>query len=605
MNERTSERETPRPTYTRTTYSARPSPAPTQPVQREMKPEPRYAYEERAPESYFDRMYEEPSPRVNARKDPYEKRPTASKPVEKRKEEKKAAGWDRPTAGLSFKAAFGLKEKAQSAKQKVKQQETRARDAKTRDKEERRERSEKQSYARYAPRVDDYISDSSDSDTVVATPRKGVDPRARSPRSSISRAYSPEPMSRARTSRPTTARARTPEPIARARSPQPKPKAHLSAEPPRRREPSQSDGSSDSDDTWKGHHQNANEYIAQSRTEARKPTARPPLPRQGSESVYWAAEIARDQRRSGSDSDRNHPASSHKNPRRTAVPESAEPHRRPPLHPHSSAPAGVKAAARTLEREPPIPRPRQGSYDSRIPNHRREMFGEIPPLQRTSSDPASPRTTTKRDTAPAKGSTLKETQTHQHDSGYGSSSTPHTPEMRSDSPQRPRETKTTYRARKDEGETHRARKVTDDGGDIRKFLSPDMAESQYQANHIAEEKRERRSSRSRDPEPRKRSPDTRKRSPEPARARSSRPVMDERRPSFNRAESSSRYEEQRPRKAMAERSPDRASFFRGVDAKAIRYASHAAPNYAKYDGNRVESAFHRMRGEGRKVTAGY
>lgn len=610
MNDRMSEREAPpsRPTYTRTMYSARPSPAPTQPVQREMKPEPRYAYEERAPESYFDRVYEEPMSRANARKDPYEKRPSVSKPVEKRKEEKKSSAWEKPAAGMSFKAAFGLKEKAQSAKQKVKQQETRRGDAKARDKEERRERSEKQTYARYAPRVDDYLSESSDSDTVVAPARGGRDSRARSPRPNMSRTYSPEPMARPRASRAATARPRSPEPISRARSPQPKQKRYPSAEPPRRREPSPSDDSSDSDDAWKGRHQSANAYIAQSRTEARKPAVRPPLSRQGSESVYWAAEIAaRDQRRSGSDSDRTHSANPHRNPRRTMAPETPEPHRRPPLQPHSSAPAGVKAAARTLEREPPVSRSRQGSYDARSPHHRNQMFGEVtPPLQRTSSDPAPPRTgINRRDTAPNKGSTLKETQTHQHDSGYGSSSTPHTPEMRSDSPQRPRETKTTYRARKDEGETHRARKMTDDGGDIRKFLSPDMAETQYQASHAGEEKRERRSSRSRDPEPRKRSPDARRRSPEPPRARSSRPTMAERRPSFNRAESSSRYEEQRPRKAMADRSPS-TSFFHNVDPKAVRYASHTAPSYATYDNhNKVGSAFGRMRGEGRKVTAGY
>lgn len=243
-------------------------------------------------------------------------------------------------------------------------------------------------------------------------------------------------------------------------------------------------------------------------------------------------------------------------------------------------------------------RPRQGSYDSRLPSHRREIFGEIPPLQRTSSDPVSPRPPTKRDTAPAKGSTLKESQTYQHDSGYGSSSSPHTPEMRGDSPPRA-QTTAKYKVRKDEDEIHRARKMTDDGGEARKFLSPEMAESQYHANHVAEEKRERRSSRSRDPEPRKKSPEARKRSPEP-RARSGRPVTGERQPSFTRAHSSSRYDEQRTRKVPLERSPE--SFQHRVDPKTVKYSSHPTPSYARYDGHRTEAAFHRSMGrEGRKI----
>ncbi|KAK5098569.1 hypothetical protein LTR70_002456 [Exophiala xenobiotica] len=611
MDERMSGREVPRPTYTRTTYAARPSPAPTQPMPRET---PRYAFEERAPDSYFDRMYEEPLPRANARKDPYEKRPSVSKPVDRKKEERRSAGWDGPAAGLSAKMTSGLKEKAQSVKQKmdkIKQQEVRARDAKARTKDERSARNEKNTHARYAsPQADDdYSSESSNGDTVVATPRGGPDPQPRSPRP-MPHSYSPESM-RARSPRPTAARTRSPEsisrarsprPMARERSPRPMAKPHPAAESQRRRrpspQPSSIDEESDSGDEWRRRHQYADAYITQSRSEGRKTTARPPMHRQGSESVYWAAEAARDHRRSGSDSDRTRQGSSHRHPRRSMPSENAEPSRRPPLHPHTSAPVGVKAAARTLDREPPVTRSRQGSYDSRVPGHRRDLFGEVPPLQRTSSDPVPPKLM-KRDTAPAKSSGLKETQTHQHDSGYGSSSTPHTPEMRGDSPPRPRETTAKYKVEKD-GEENRARKMADDGGEIRKFLSPEDA--QYPANNVNEEKRERRPSLSRDREARTNSPGPRKSSPEP-RSRAGRPGMGDRRPGFSRAESSSRYEEQRPRKSTMERSPERPAYSCGVDPKTVKYSSRPTPNFTKYDSYRAEPSLHRTR-EGRKV-AGY
>ncbi|KAK5095923.1 Cyclin-dependent kinase catalytic subunit [Exophiala xenobiotica] len=133
---------------------------------------------------------------------------------------------------------------------------------------------------------------------------------------------------------------------------------------------------------------------------------------------------------------------------------------------------------RTLDREPPLARPWQGSYISRVLGPRMDLFGDVPPLQRTDSDPVPPRLT-KRDNAPAKPSGLKETPTHQYGSGYGSSSTPHTPEMRGDSPPRPRETTAKYQVEKN-GEENRARKMADDGGEIRKFLSPEDA--QYPAN---------------------------------------------------------------------------------------------------------------------------
>lgn len=67
-----------------------------------------------------------------------------------------------------------------------------------------------------------YTSETSDSDTVVATPRRGVDPRARSPRP-VLRSHSHEPM-----------HAQSPRPTTRERSPRPMAKPHPSAASQRR-----------------------------------------------------------------------------------------------------------------------------------------------------------------------------------------------------------------------------------------------------------------------------------------------------------------------------------------------------------------------------------
>lgn len=66
------------------------------------------------------------------------------------------------------------------------------------------------SYMRYvSPELNDYLSESSDSDLVVATPRRAPDPRARGPRHSP-QSYSHESM-----------RARPPRPVTREQSPRP------------------------------------------------------------------------------------------------------------------------------------------------------------------------------------------------------------------------------------------------------------------------------------------------------------------------------------------------------------------------------------------------
>lgn len=609
-----SERETPAPrtSYTRTTYAARPSPAAPQTtpreVPRESKQEPRYAYEERAPDAYFEgpnsKAYEDPIPRAAARKDPHEKRSSTSKATEK-KEKPKASGWDRTVgAGISMRMAWGLSGKAQKARSKVEEREAHARNAKARDKEERRERSEKEqqraSYGRYAsPKVDDDSTDSSDDDSVIGTARQRMPPK---PTSRMPpRERSPQPMPRDKSPRPPY-RDRPSRAAARDRSPPAgKTKRLLTPEPPKRRQPSPrrfsvSDVEEyDSPDEWEYRHSDAREYIETSKVEARAPPGRPPLSRQGSAHQYWTASSPRDHRRSGSDSDRQpRPTSAPKPSRRSVPPEDGELPHRPQLHPHTSAPAGVRAAAaaaaaRGPDREMPTPRSRQGSYDSRTAGNHRKLFAEIPELKRTSSDPISPRSAPRKDTAPPKPSTLKQAETT-HDSGYGSSSNPHTPEMRGDSPPREarsRETTTKYRAKMDDDDAHhRARKLPDEGDDLRRFLSPQSA----QPGHHPEERRERRSSRSREPQP---------------RSRSKRGAAGERRPSISHAESTLRPDEPRTRAKTIERSPERyTGANRPVDSSKINFSSYGAPNFTntKYDGHHARAeGLHRMR-EPRKAS---
>ena len=77
-----------------------------------------------------------------------------------------------------------------------------------------------------------------------------------------------------------------------------------------------------------------------------------------------------------------------------------------------------------------------GSHDSST-----ELSG-MPTFHRSNTMPIS-KPPSKTDSYPSKSSNLKHTETH--DSGYGSSSSPYTPEMREESPRRrPKETKTKY-----------------------------------------------------------------------------------------------------------------------------------------------------------------
>lgn len=127
---------------------------------------------------------------------------------------------------------------------------------------------------------------------------------------------------------------------------------------------------------------------------------------------------------------------------------------------------------------PSIPRPRQGSYDSRVhttTSHRQGLFvdDDQPALKRQNSEPMAPRPPMRQNTIPRQSSTLKQSELN-HDSGYGSSSSPQTPEMGGTSPPRATTTSTKYKAKKTEDDSHhRARKVSRDGRGRDRRVSPE------------------------------------------------------------------------------------------------------------------------------------
>jgi len=134
---------------------------------------------------------------------------------------------------------------------------------------------------------------------------------------------------------------------------------------------------------------------------------------------YWEGEDRVYGRRSGSDSDRRPTSSKGRKPDidiSTARPI-------PTMPMHTSAPVNLRPHVE--EREPSHQRSNTGG----ILPHEREHRREAPSFGRSQTMPTS---RSRKDTAPQKGSKLKPTETQ--DSGYGSSSSPHTPEMRGTSP---------------------------------------------------------------------------------------------------------------------------------------------------------------------------
>lgn len=625
--------DVPRQTYTRTTYTARPSPAPTNPVQREYKAEPRYAYEERVPDSPYSpyaettsRGFEDSIPRANARKvdpkaDPYERRTSTSKPVE-RKEKPKASAWERPTpsakpsAGSAMRMAFSMKAAAQSAKVKVKEsqkekekeREIRERNAKARDKEEARARDQKNTNARPPPFVEDDSDDeSSGSDTVRSAYRPPLRER-NSAQQTTRRTLTPEPPRSRRQPSPQSevrmSRQQSPRPMPRAtqqssprldprwqRQPSPRPDARSGRNPsPRPLRPDQRSMYDEDDDSEDEKYESQFRYAQGYQNIAARKDPRPTPSRQGSDiREYWQPQPGNDRdRRSGSDSDKQRSSSSQR-PSRRSMPDEAR--LRPPLPTQTSAPAGVRTTAGMPDRDPSgKPRSRQNSYASS--NHRREM----PELKRSGSEPMPTKAPTKRDSAPMKGSSLKQTESAvNHDSGYGSSSSPQTPEHRGDSPpreSRPRETSTKYSVSRHEDALRAKKMASQDGAPLNKHLSPpDLAPHHHSHHHP--ESRERRGSRSRSREPEGRH-----------RSSSNRPGLPERQTSYRGEPGSKLEEREKPRSTRYEKSPDRSrGYFQWngetnqMRPKAPTYSSSPNPKFSNfYEGSTTPSSFSRSAG---------
>jgi curved DNA-binding protein CbpA len=356
-------------------------------------------YEERRPEDYFgsresftsssrDRFDDEP-PRSSSRKYdvPSERERRNSTKTSESSKAKKSA-WDTGAAGISVKMGLKLQAKAkqvrdrtsekreQEKREKELDKEKKATRQKLRDQEQRRDRSDK-AHRRV------YVEDDSSSDSDTATQVTDATIRG--------------------------ARVETVRPSSKS-----SPRSGMRPEESRRssersRRYADDDDDNEYADIWEERHKGAADYITSS-------GHRPTMGRD--DSNYWQDRS----RISGSDSDRR-PTSSKG---RRADDDGAN--TRPPAMPtQKSSPASLR---NHLEERVPQ---RSASGSSVLPDRERERRAEPPSFTRSKTMPTS-RSASKKDSAPAKGSNLKHTETH--DSGYGSSSSPHTPELGGTSPTR-------------------------------------------------------------------------------------------------------------------------------------------------------------------------
>lgn len=339
-------------------------------------------YEERVPRGapYFDDEdgYAEEPARAPVRKgDGYDKK------ISGWYTDKKSTSWK--AAHVSIDIALKLQKKAASAKEKVKERDLRAANAKTRDQERRRDASEKRSSR--SPYVED--GSSSDSDDTATYANVNRKPAKASP------AYS-------------------------------SPRASKTS-PPRGKDHKYSDD--DEDDDWgrdkhQDLHASACDYIQRSVPDR---TTRE-IHRQDSSHSYFEPRAYA--RRSGSDrEDRRQDRDRTKPPRsrRPSYPEAEIPrdHRSrkvPKMPTATSAPVNIKIPE---ERRAPMP-PLRSSTMQAVRDHRKEA----PSIARSNTMPA-PGSARRTENVPSRGSNLKHAETH--DSGYGSSS-PATPDMNGTSP---------------------------------------------------------------------------------------------------------------------------------------------------------------------------
>jgi curved DNA-binding protein CbpA len=404
-------REPPPPPTTRT-YPMRPAPQSAPTSTREYREDGNF-YEEvrqpRNPSAYDYRdPYDEPAPRPTGRKySDYEKRaPPPPRPAEKTKK-------STTVNATMMAAAFAAKLKTQAEKSRN----SRADERRT-DKEKKRDRSDKIHTRKTA-----YVEDT-DSEYEAEEVRPSLKATSRSKTTSHF-----EPT--AETARKASAR------NARAR-----------------------DYDDDSyDEKWERHHEDSKLYMA-------KATNRPSLDRAGSEAYqYWRSGGGK---RSGSDNERRPDSSKGRRAH-------GDDYFSPSFTKSTSSPSELRArveersprstvgTARDRERERDRERDRDRDRERERERERdrdRDQRKMMPPsLHRSQTAPVS-KGTSKKEAVPTKGSNLKHTETQLHDSGYGSSSSPHTPDMRDESPSRSAKTRTKYRVEPDvDGEEARSHRV--------------------------------------------------------------------------------------------------------------------------------------------------
>ena len=369
-------------------------------------------YEERRPGDYFDfgsresftsssrdRFDDEPLRASSKKYEPPSERERRSSTKASEPSKSKKNGWDTNASGISINVGVKLhklgrvvrdrtqERKDQEKREKDLDKEKKAAKAKVREQEQKRDRTEKHHRRVYVE--DDASSDSDTATQVTDATIRGPGPRVETVRPSAKSS----PRSNMR-----------------------------SAEPKRSFERSHRYGDNDDDDEdyadpWEERHKGAADYITSSGN-------RPTMGR--SESNYWQGEDR--SRRSGSDSDRR-PTSS--KGRRADIDESKV--RPPPMPTHNSSPANLRVHVEDRAPRGSRDAQRSASGSSVVPERERERRTDMPSFSRSKTMPTS-RSSTRKDTAPSKGSNLKHAETH--DSGYGSSSSPHTPELGGTSPTR-------------------------------------------------------------------------------------------------------------------------------------------------------------------------
>ncbi|RMZ84411.1 hypothetical protein DV738_g657, partial [Chaetothyriales sp. CBS 135597] len=416
---------TPRHAYT-------PRRAPPTPVSREWNSDDQAFYEVRTPrepfpdaKDRFDRFEE--SARPSSRKNADYERTTPS-----RKSPASAGRTEKAKASPRFAAEFASASpgvKVRPEPERKKDSRTYAKEQEQRTREKTKARQEKSQQSRHV-----YVSDDSDSDTATRVTSSTIRP---SHYASARRSQEPE----------------------------------MRPEPHHQRSHSYPDYDSEDEslasDKWHSHHSNSMEYIQKRAAEAGH--KRPHNIRQSSGSYWNGRKNSTDEGKYGAYARTRH--------------EEAPP--RPSMPTHSSAPSKLKAqveeripkeAHKSTTSYPIRERGRESDHrkeTNRDFDHRKEM--RSPPGIRRAHTMPMPKSSSKKDTAPSKSSKLKQTETH--DSGYGSSSTPHTPELREQSPSWPKETKTTYHvfeAASDDDDRTQVRRVDSDSDRrARRARSPD------------------------------------------------------------------------------------------------------------------------------------